>query len=135
MGGDGGGGVAAGPALRDQRTLVEHWDGSSWTKVASPSPHHVAELAGVSAITGKNPWLVGWDDVPISGTWCSSSMGQAGRSLTVRSPTPMSLACSKGSMQIARTVRMTPGLWATPFQKDVYKTWVEHWDGTSWVKS
>lgn len=41
-----------------ERTLVAHWDGTGWTRVASPS-HGYSELSGVSFATRDSGWAVG----------------------------------------------------------------------------
>ncbi len=43
------------------QTLIEHWNGTAWTVVPSPSPSDVSnELAGVGAISPKDMWAVGY---------------------------------------------------------------------------
>lgn len=51
-------------------TLMEHWDGSAWSLVASPNPTGTtaAELQGVSATSGTDAWAAG-DYVNSSGAW------------------------------------------------------------------
>jgi hypothetical protein len=43
-------------------TLVEHWNGKTWAKVASPNPSgsRGSNLDGVSASSAKNAWAVGF---------------------------------------------------------------------------
>lgn len=45
----------------DGRTLTEHWDGSTWTRVPSPSPYKgaVDTLTGVTAVSSRDVWAVG----------------------------------------------------------------------------
>lgn len=53
------------------RTLVEHWDGTQWSIVASPSPDtQFNELRGVAALSANDVWGVGFrggtkNDTPI----------------------------------------------------------------------
>jgi hypothetical protein len=43
-----------------RRTLVLHWNGTRWARVASPAPPKASsELNGVSAISARNAWAVG----------------------------------------------------------------------------
>ena len=39
--------------------LIEHWDGASWTVVASPSLPASNELLAASAVSADNVWAVG----------------------------------------------------------------------------
>ncbi len=54
-----------GLAVDGGNTLVEHWNGKKWDLVASPNPSGSGRslLLGVSAVSAKNVWAVGfWDD-------------------------------------------------------------------------
>lgn len=43
------------------RTLIQHWDGSQWRIVSSPSPDtQFNELRGVAAISANDVWAVGY---------------------------------------------------------------------------
>jgi hypothetical protein len=41
------------------RTLIEHWNGSAWSLVASPSPASNDSLSGVAARSASDIWAVG----------------------------------------------------------------------------
>lgn len=44
-----------------RRTLIEHFDGSKWLVVPSPSPSQQGDfLTGVTALAANNVWAVGW---------------------------------------------------------------------------
>jgi hypothetical protein len=48
------------PHFGNDLTLIEHWNGSSWTVSPSPNPSSTSDdLVAVSAITAKNIWAVG----------------------------------------------------------------------------
>ena len=60
------------------RTLIIHWNGSRWAKMASPSlgdTGHVNVLSGLAAISADDAWAVGW----VSGT----GPGSINRALTL----------------------------------------------------
>jgi len=40
-------------------TLTEHWDGTSWTVVSTPSPGTDTSLSSVTATSATNAWAVG----------------------------------------------------------------------------
>jgi len=42
-----------------EQTLVEHWNGSAWKSVRSPSPQRSSFLFGVDSTTASNIWAVG----------------------------------------------------------------------------
>lgn len=47
--------------LLPSRTLIEHWDGTQWSIVSSPSPDtQLNELRGVAAISANDAWAVGF---------------------------------------------------------------------------
>jgi hypothetical protein len=52
---------AVGSASSDgpNQTLIEHWDGSAWTVVPSPSPGVSAKLTSVRSLSTSNAWAVG----------------------------------------------------------------------------
>jgi hypothetical protein len=41
------------------RTLVEHWNGTSWSHVLAPAPGQHSFLNGVTAISASDAWAVG----------------------------------------------------------------------------
>lgn len=41
------------------RTLIERWNGTAWTRVSSPSPPGADDLAGVTAVSSRDAWAVG----------------------------------------------------------------------------
>jgi hypothetical protein len=68
-----------GTAAAVHRTLILHWDGTSWSRTASPSPGRGAFLNGVSAGPGGSAWAAGYS--------CKSGCGtpsEVDRSLILR---------------------------------------------------
>lgn len=51
-----------------RRTLIEHWNGTQWSRVPSPSPggkgHHDSQLAGVAVVSATRAWAVGFYTTP-----------------------------------------------------------------------
>jgi hypothetical protein len=43
--------------------LVEHWDGTSWSKVASPDPRLFRNLTAIAAISASNIWAAGTEGI------------------------------------------------------------------------
>ena len=42
-----------------QDTLIQHWTGTSWSRVASPSPSPIEGLFSVSDVSARDAWAVG----------------------------------------------------------------------------
>ena len=102
------------------RTLTEHWDGTRWSVVPSPSGTYDF-LEGVTALSANDVWAVGytedaseilhWDGAH----WNLSSTGTIGDYAGYRSVSPLS-----GN-----------DIWAIGFSEG---TLTEHWDGTRWSR-
>jgi hypothetical protein len=125
-----GGGVGATAA---GRTLIEHWNGTSWSIVPSPNP--AAGVPGdadvLTAISGTGPgdlWAAGWDNngVTISllfehwngSTWTAAT-----------SPTPLKSA----QFANAITAISPDNVWAVGTDETrESQTLSAHWDGTAW---
>ena len=45
------------PQLPDTNTLIEHWNGTKWSVITSPSS---GELDGVAVFSATDAWTVGW---------------------------------------------------------------------------
>ena len=41
--------------IHQHRTLIEHWNGTTWNIVSSPSPGHSSELNAATVARGINP--------------------------------------------------------------------------------
>jgi hypothetical protein len=114
-----------------QHPLIEHWDGTVWTIVASPSAGNGSSLIGVTAITATDIWAVGsyvdgggqdqafsvhWDGT----TWTSIPVVTGAQSASLRgvSGTSGSDVWAVGSNQ------MTTGGPSVAL--------LVHWNGTTW---
>jgi hypothetical protein len=42
-----------------EQTLIEHWNGTSWSVVSSPSPGGASDLKGVAIVSANDIWAVG----------------------------------------------------------------------------
>ncbi len=116
------------------RTLVEYWDGSSWTRIKSPNAGQPAggDLAGVAALAADDVWAVG-----------GFGQGAPGRTLIehwdgtawsiVPSPNkgPFPNALSDVAA-IAPDDIWAVGTWFTKAFDD--RTLTLHWDGTAWTR-
>ncbi|MGH2595399.1 MAG: hypothetical protein ACRDH7_05500 [Actinomycetota bacterium] len=126
---------AAGTYIRADnliRTLIEHWDGTVWSRVKSPNAGHPAggELSDIDGVVADDVWAVG-----------GYGQGAPGRTLiehwdgtawTVvpspnKGPYPNSLT---DVVAVAPVDAWAIGTWFTKAFVD--RTLVLHWDGTKW---
>jgi hypothetical protein len=75
----------------DDRTLIEHWNGQAWSKVASPNPPNSAGsyLYGVSITSSNDAWAAGhyYNDAKISQPLLEHWNGRAWTIVATPSPT------------------------------------------------
>jgi len=110
------------PSSIHLQTLTEHWNGSSWSIIPSPSPgtYNGNVLNAVAAVSTNDVWAVGW--------YQSGSTGQEGGALTMHwdgaqwtvIPNP-----SKSTLY-AITAISSNNVWAVGEQS------ILHWNGTNW---
>ena len=93
-------------------TLIEHYNGTSWSIVPSPSPGTAPVLTGVSASSAGDVWAVGQDDPSGSTTPQTLTLNWNGSAWsTVASP-------DAGSSSLLTSVSATPGaaaIWAAGY--------------------
>ena len=75
------------------QTLIEHWDGTSWTLAASPRPGRSSTLEGIGAVGPGDVWAVGVQDSNITyqtliAHYSDSCAGPSPTPTPPRSPTP-----------------------------------------------
>jgi hypothetical protein len=87
------------------KTLIEHWNGTAWSIVPSPSPGNNANLTGVTTSNASNNvWAVGYDTVPGTTQLQTLTLNWNGTAwVTVASPN-----ASTGS-SVLDSVSTTPG--------------------------
>ena len=113
----------------DLKTLIEHWNGTSWRVVASPDPSSRENiLASVAATSPTNIWAVGFyfdgaGDKTLIVRW----NGHAWKK--VSSPNPDS-----GFNQLTgMTVVSATNAWAVGYDgNSAHKTLTLHWNGHAW---
>ena len=115
-----------------QRTLIEHWDGSTWTVIPSPNVgSYDNTLRGVTAAGADSLWAVG--DYSITADysprktlilhWTGTSWSQ------VPSPNPSSQYNALNGV----SARSATDVWATGYTfSDRGQALMLHWDGNAW---
>jgi len=118
------------------QTLIQHWDGASWSLVPSPNSATGGYLAAVAALSSTNVWAVGSTDDTYTGQTLIEHWDGVNWSL-VPSPSPTGatnsyLAGVHGdaandvwAVGYANYPASTPGV-------TVAQTLIEHWNGTAW---
>jgi hypothetical protein len=115
-----------GGASDSVHTLIEHWNGTAWSVVASPSSGYEDFLNGVSASSGTNVWAVGSDDSQTltehwdGSAWsvvASPNVGSAGSVLS-----GVSALSGTNAWAVGASITDTGG----------QETLIEHWDGSTW---
>ncbi|MEO8328298.1 MAG: T9SS type A sorting domain-containing protein, partial [Nitrospirota bacterium] len=115
-------------------TLIEHWDGTSWTIVTSPNPGvYVSTLSSVTALSANDVWTVGWYSSDGGATYLTMTIHWNGTTWSViQSPNPSPIY---NELKEVRAVSAN-NIWAVGlsspgiFSED--ETLIEHWDGIQW---
>src|SRR5215472_8350469 len=121
-----------------QKTLIEHWNGRSWKRVASPNPAGTAkvnDLERVSATSPSNAWAVGYYGV--SGANATRTLVEHwnGRSWTrVASPNPGGIGRFNGLYGVAADSSTSAWAAGVYFNGVTDQPMVEHWSGRSWKR-
>lgn len=122
---------AVGRACQGQ-SLIEHWNGSAWSVVPSPTPIPGAEtyLTGVAAISSTDMWAVGYTSEAI-GVGTVTEHWDGTRWTVVPSP-----RAGTGGDLVSVAAASASDVWAVGTYYDekegIWETLIEHWDGTSW---
>jgi hypothetical protein len=124
------GNVGNGPT----QTLIEHWDGASWSVIPSPNPGISESLSGVTAVSASNVWAVGYyankHEQALIEQWNGTSWSVV--------PSP-SLGGLGGELSAVTAVSASD-IWAVgshAINQYTQNVLTEHWNGAKWsvVKS
>lgn len=114
-------------------TVVLHWNGTRWTRVASPNPTHYNTLTSVRTVSSANIWAVGCHGANVA---CSANdtliLHWNGTKWTkVASPHPGAAGDRLGSV----SAHTGGDLWAVGGAATSNQTaiLILHWNGTRWT--
>jgi hypothetical protein len=115
-----------------QRTLIEHWDGTRWTRVPSPnrdSPLNI--LNGVTATTASDAWAVGYF---LNGRLMQRTLVERWNGTRwVRQPSPNRTGDAASDVLFGVAASSATNAWAVGYSGCcVYQTLTLHWNGTAW---
>ena len=123
-------GKSENPSSLPSKSLIEHWNGSSWTIVPSPSVYTANNiLRGVAAISANNVWAVGFSQNTDNAVltfilhWDGTTWTQ------VFSPNPNSSLTSANQLT-GITAISANDIWAVG--KSGASPLSLHWNGTTW---
>lgn len=122
----------AGTSCLEIRTLIEHWDGVSWSIVPSPSPLAENILSGLEAVAPNDVWAVGHTEEDIgAGTLVEHWNGTSWS--VVPSPKPGTGGILGGIDAVSAS-----DIWAAGSYYDeaegLWENLITHWDGTAWTE-
>jgi hypothetical protein len=120
----------SGNAAKDEHSLIEHWNGSSWTVTPSPVPGSFkSRLLGVHAISAADIWAAGsYSDGPqVAGTLTLHWNGRAWKQV----PSPTALSSPELNAVGAASAR---DVWAVGDYNPPAgaRTLIMHWNGRAW---
>jgi hypothetical protein len=112
-------------------TFVLHWDGSSWTQVASPNVSGGAnQLFGITAIAANDMWAVGsFAGAPLAMHWNGNSWSISSLPVSSGLSTEFLNAVSGVAANDVWTVGQGKGI----FSNQTFAT-IRHWDGVRWTE-
>jgi hypothetical protein len=122
------------------QTLIEHWDGTSWSIAGSPNPANATDsnLYGVTCTSESDCWAVGtwWTPVNNAAIWQPFIEHWDGTSWSVVMSPSVPAGPAQPNILTGVTCTSASDCWAVgdyqPNGSPVRQTLTEHWDGTSW---
>ncbi len=116
------------------QTLIEHWNGSHWNVVPSPSPGYVGDsLQGITAISASDIWAVGYEVIGFFENQTLIEHWNGKQWSVVPSPSPI-----PGGNNVLQGVAAISAndVWAIGSYIDnnslIEHTIAEHWNGATW---
>jgi len=119
-----------------EQTVIEHWNGTDWTRVASPNPGGPSGsnvLSGVAATSDTDAWAVGHYDNGTSDQ--TLILHWAGTAWTrVPSPNPGGSSYPDDLVDVAAISPTNAWAVGSYSSGGPRQTLIEHWNGTAWKR-
>jgi hypothetical protein len=113
------------------RTLVLHWDGTSWSIVPSPNPNTYNGLYAVAAVSANDVWAVGYYFTESTQRTLIEHWDGSNWSVV---PSP-NIGTSRNLLAAVTAVPNSQTAWAVGYYYRIDglpSTLIERWDGTTW---
>ena len=114
------------------QTLIEHWDGTSWSVVLSPNSSLTQDnlLSGVTCVSGSECWAIGF--YHSGSAWQTLIQRWNGTLWTI--VTSPNTSASQDNFLYGITCASASDCWAVghAYNGSVAQTLIERWNGTSW---
>jgi hypothetical protein len=115
-----------------QRTLIEHWNGSSWTQIPSPNSSKTGNiLTSVAAVSTNDVWAVGNGDGPLIEHWDGKTWAISAQPATSQGSSSLSGVTATSANDVWAVGSTTSQAGAgSPYHTEPL---VEHWNGVTWT--
>jgi len=127
-----GGRAAGGQRASTEKSLIEHWNGTEWAVVPSPTPTGDAQIKAVAAAPSDDAWAVGYTRPtscdPLCGTTSLHWNGSRWAVVSTTNPPGSGLSVLFGVVAIS-----AHNLWTVGSYDDWSATLIEHGTGTRWI--
>jgi hypothetical protein len=125
--------------LNDSATLAEHWNGTSWSKVATANPSVGADFFGVTTIAANDVWAVGEYFNFNTFSWNTLTEHYNGSTWSVVASADSSTS-DYNELDTISAFSSTD-IWAVGFHAPVdingnlgtFQALAEHWNGSGWT--
>lgn len=123
------------PYTFTHQALIEHWDGSKWSAIASPEFDY-ASLSGVAAVSANNVWAVGIVGYVVSGGQENQGLIEHWNGSKWSAVTSPDNPDATSNILSGITAVSANDIWAVGSAPRAYplqgQTLIEHWNGTRW---
>jgi len=122
---------------RTSRTLAEHWNGTAWTQVASPSGPGGGILFGIAAPSVRNAWAVG---LSFPGAGSQTLAEHWNGTAWAQTPSQNPAGASGGSFLSGVAASSSTSAWAAGYYSlgitpgSATRTLMERWTGSGWTR-
>jgi len=114
----------------ERKTLIEHWNGASWSVVPSPDPGMLSDaLLSVNAVAANDVWATGYQSdgdgyAPLMLHWDGSSWSEV----------PVGTISSQETVLTSVQMNSSTSGWAAGYQLEgsQMQPFVARWNGTAW---